>query len=131
MKLVNVIGNGQKYTLSKHILFAPIQIPPEIHIFFYDGKTALCLYAPIHSELCTILRCDPFQSFLPPLFHHFGDVQPFVPFLHRCLAVVAVDTLVFMRTSLTAFTFVDSYCTDIAVPILTVAVIDPPELLSV
>ena len=113
MKLVDVIGDSQKYALGKYILFTPIQIPPEIHVLFYDSKTAFRLYATVHSQLCPVLRRDPFQCLLPLLFHHFGDMQPLVPFLHRCLTVVAVDTFVFMRTSLTAFTFVDCHCTSI------------------
>ena len=130
MKLIDVIGNGQENTLGQCILFSPIKVTAEVHIFFYHGKTAFRLNAPVHPQLCPILRRDPFQCFLPFLFHHFGDTQPLVPFLHRCPAVIAVDTFVFTGTSFTAFAFIDSHGTDVAILIFTMPVINPLKLLS-
>lgn len=42
-----------------------------------------------------------------------------------------MDTFVFIRTSLTTLTFVDSHRTDISVPVFTMPVIQPFELPSV
>ena len=131
MKLVNVIGSGKKNTLSKHIFFSAVKISSEIHVFFDDGKAAFCLDASVHSELSPVFRCDPFQRFLPLLLHHFGYIKSFVSFFQWSLAVVAMDTFVFIRTPLTAFTFVYSHSTDIAVPVLTVTVIHRLEFSSV
>ena len=131
MKLVDVVGNGQKNALGQHIFFPPVKIPPEVHIFFYNGKAAFSLNAPVHSELSPVFCCDPLQRFLSLLLHHFGDTKTLVPLLHWSLAVVAVDAFIFIRTSLTAFTFVYSHSTDIAVTVLTVPVIDRFELPSV
>ena len=54
MKLIDVIGNGQKDTLGQYIFFSPVKISAEIHILFYNGKTSLGLNASVHSELCPL-----------------------------------------------------------------------------
>ena len=120
VQFVDVIGYRQKDTLCQYILSATIKIPSKIHIFFDHGKTAFCLDASVHPKLGTILCRDPIQCFLSFLLHDFRDIQPFIPFLHRGLAVVPVNAFFLVRTAVTVLTFIDSYSADVPVPIFSV-----------
>jgi len=75
MQLVDVIRDCNKHTLCLYIILPPVQVLPEPHILFDDGKSPFCLYAAVHPELCTVITQNAFKILNSPFMVISGADQ--------------------------------------------------------
>ena len=66
---VDVVSDRCHDALCEYVLFAPVPVLPEPHVFFYDSKASFCLDTSVDTKQCTVIACDTFKAGFLVCFH--------------------------------------------------------------